>query len=383
MCKSYTISNPLQRYSTFVNWPFDESEKKTLADAGFVYTGKEDILKCETCDKTTRYHHWKGKKTPSQAHIDLNRHCEFAKDTSKVTSLYNRLHGRPMYPYYKEYHQRLSSYSSWKFEAIQSSKGLADAGFFSTGEQDETICFSCGLWLTDWQNDEKPWIVHVRYFSKCPYIKEQKTLCFIRNVLEDWQKIYRPMHLNFEDETKRASSFNLFNGRNVCLSPDSLAEAGFFQDGNRFVVCHYCNIRLLTWTTDVNPWEMHARWSGRAQSECQYLVIRKGKHFVDSVLKKYVDEQEKIKNKYDKGGKSRCTSDICDSLKDNVPLRNESEVCTYNDILKGNCITCKNEKATTLFLKCGHRITCHKCSLSFTKCPYCETNVKSRIITQL
>ncbi|XP_052087343.1 baculoviral IAP repeat-containing protein 3-like isoform X3 [Mytilus californianus] len=293
MCKSYTISNPLQRYSTFVNWPFDESEKKTLADAGFVYTGKEDILKCETCDKTTRYHHWKGKKTPSQAHIDLNRHCEFAKDTSKVTSLYNRLHGRPMYPYYKEYHQRLSSYSSWKFEAIQSSKGLADAGFFSTGEQDETICFSCGLWLTDWQNDEKPWIVHVRYFSKCPYIKEQKTLCFIRNVLEDWQKIYRPMHLNFEDETKRASSFNLFNGRNVCLSPDSLAEAGFFQDGNRFVVCHYCNIRLLTWTTDVNPWEMHARWSGRAQSECQYLVIRKGKHFVDSVLKKYVTKEEK------------------------------------------------------------------------------------------
>ncbi|XP_071135437.1 baculoviral IAP repeat-containing protein 3-like isoform X3 [Mytilus edulis] len=295
--KIATISNPFERRHAYTNWPFGECEKRELADAGFVYTGKEDILKCETCEKTTRYRHWKDKKTPSQAHIDLNRHCVFAKDNTNSTSLYNRLICRPMYPYYEEYNHRLSSYSTWKFENVQSSKGLADAGFFNTGEHDETICFSCGLWLTDWEHDEKPWIVHVRYFPKCPYIKEQKTLCFIRNVLEDWQKIYRPMHLNFEDETKRASSFNLFNGRNVGHSPDSFAEAGFFlqvnKDGNQYVVCHYCNITLLPWTTDVNPWEMHARWLDRKQYECQYLVIRKGKQFVNSVLKKYVTKEEK------------------------------------------------------------------------------------------
>ncbi|CAC5403186.1 unnamed protein product [Mytilus coruscus] len=228
--KIATISNPFQRNHAYIYWPFDECDKSALADAGFVYTGKEEILKCETCEKTTRYHHWKGKKTPSQAHIDLNRHCEFAKDNSEVASLYNRLNGRLMYPYYEEYNHRLSSYSTWKFEDIQSSKSLADAGFFNTVGQDETICFSCGLWLADWQHDEKPWIVHVRYFPKCPYIKERKTLNFIRNVLDDWEKIYRPAHLYFEDETKRASTFKLSYRSNDCLSPDSLAEAGFFQD---------------------------------------------------------------------------------------------------------------------------------------------------------
>lgn len=85
----------------------------------------------------------------------------------------------------------------------------------------------------------------------------------------------------------------------------------------------------------------------------------------------------------DKGGKTSCKSDIFDSLNDDVPLRNKSEVCTYNDIIKGKCIKCKIEKATSLFLKCGHRITCYQCSLLFTKCPYCDTDVINRIITIL
>ena len=47
---------------------------------------------------------------------------------------------------------------------------LAEAGFFYSGIEDQTICFVCGLGLKNWLDDEEPWITHTTMNSECLHI---------------------------------------------------------------------------------------------------------------------------------------------------------------------------------------------------------------------
>lgn len=49
-------------------------------------------------------------------------------------------------------------------------KDLAEAGFFYTGKEDNTICFYCGGGLKDWEANDDPWELHAKWFSRCPFV---------------------------------------------------------------------------------------------------------------------------------------------------------------------------------------------------------------------
>ncbi|XP_046403099.1 death-associated inhibitor of apoptosis 2-like [Ischnura elegans] len=52
----------------------------------------------------------------------------------------------------------------------QTPKALAEAGFFYAGQADQVRCFYCDGGLWDWQEEDDPWVEHVRWFPNCAYV---------------------------------------------------------------------------------------------------------------------------------------------------------------------------------------------------------------------
>lgn len=76
------------------------------------------------------------------------------------------------FPEYAQLQTRLDSFEKSFYNSIVniSRWELAEAGFFYTGKEDETICYYCGGGLKDWQEEDQPWEQHARWFSKCPFV---------------------------------------------------------------------------------------------------------------------------------------------------------------------------------------------------------------------
>lgn len=76
----------------------------------------------------------------------------------------------PVFPHYVTKAARLKSFIDWPLSRCQSPEQLADAGFVYTGCDDKTVCFYCGGGLKDWEAEDVPWLEHLRWFSRCPYV---------------------------------------------------------------------------------------------------------------------------------------------------------------------------------------------------------------------
>ncbi|XP_071444018.1 death-associated inhibitor of apoptosis 1-like [Hetaerina americana] len=100
----------------------------------------------------------------------------------------------PVHPDYCTEAARLSSYSLWPVAMKQKPNDLAEAGFYYTGNGDQTICFHCGGGLRDWAEDDDPWIEHAKWFSRCSFVNLVKGSDFVSQVTST-----RPAMLNAEE----------------------------------------------------------------------------------------------------------------------------------------------------------------------------------------
>ncbi|XP_046403427.1 death-associated inhibitor of apoptosis 1-like isoform X2 [Ischnura elegans] len=99
-----------------------------------------------------------------------------------------------VHPEYCSEASRLSSYSSWPVAIKQRPNALAEAGFYYTGNGDQTICFHCGGGLRDWEDGDDPWIEHAKWFSKCYFVNLVKGSEFVSKVADT-----RPAVMNAEE----------------------------------------------------------------------------------------------------------------------------------------------------------------------------------------
>lgn len=75
------------------------------------------------------------------------------------------------YPQYRLPQVRLKSFETWPIGIKQKPIDLAAAGFFYSGQSDLVICFSCGLYLNQWEISDNPWIEHKKWLTKeCNYL---------------------------------------------------------------------------------------------------------------------------------------------------------------------------------------------------------------------
>lgn len=217
------------RLKSYANWPLRYMDSAKMAAAGFYYTGKDDRVRCFECK--IELYNWLDGDDPMKDHKRWRGGCRFVRkipcsnvplgvDPASIPKERNRTSdvcgpyaveyescatadchieshlpgaeefgslgiGRskdPVHPKFASYDARVRSFESWPKLMSQTKESLADAGFYYTGKDDQTLCYHCGGGLKDWEIDDDPWEQHAVWFSKCQHLLNVKGHIYVNTV---------------------------------------------------------------------------------------------------------------------------------------------------------------------------------------------------------
>ncbi|XP_003472801.3 baculoviral IAP repeat-containing protein 3 [Cavia porcellus] len=315
----YDFSCELYRMSTYSAFPSGVPvSERSLARAGFYYTGVKDKVKCFCCG--LMLDNWKQGDNPIEKHKKLYPSCSFVQNLTSANSLEatsqpafpssvtNYTHSLP--PSLENSGYFSGSYSSFPsspvnfranqdFSALRTSPSqcamgtekarlltyqmwpltflsptdLAKAGFYYIGPGDRVACFACGGKLSNWEPKDDAMSEHRRHFPHCP---------FLENQLHGTSR-YTVSNLSMQTHAARFKTF--FNWpSSLLVHPEQLASAGFYYVGHSDdVKCFCCDGGLRCWESGDDPWVEHAKWFPR----CEYLIQIKGQEFISQVQASY------------------------------------------------------------------------------------------------
>nr|XP_019568243.1 PREDICTED: baculoviral IAP repeat-containing protein 3 [Rhinolophus sinicus]XP_019568244.1 PREDICTED: baculoviral IAP repeat-containing protein 3 [Rhinolophus sinicus] len=322
----YDFSCELYRMSTYSTFPAGVPvSERSLARAGFYYTGINDKVKCFCCG--LMLDNWKEGDNPVAKHKKLYPSCSFVQKlnsgnilgaTSQLTfpstvtnsthllspSLENggyfsgsyssfpssplnsasnsmnygpnqdfsALRRSPYHCVMNTLNARLLTFQMWPLTFL-SPTDLAKAGFYYVGPGDRVACFACGGKLSNWEPKDDAMSEHLRHFPKCP---------FLENQLQDTSR-YPVSNLSMQTRAARFRTFCTWPS-SVPVQPEQLANAGFYYMGhNDDVKCFCCDGGLRCWESGDDPWVEHAKWFPR----CEYLIRVKGQEFISRIQASY------------------------------------------------------------------------------------------------
>jgi hypothetical protein len=181
-----------------------------------------------------------------------------------------------------------------KKQGVHSTATMKAAGFQYTDNGDTTRCDACGLEVSDWTSDMRPFTIHAQRSPTCSFVRSllpiklvttpftngfiQSTLTFNeaersskRQKIEVTQENCQPYTFT-EVETLKQVRKRTFSHWPHRISPSSaqMIEAGFFNCnvGDR-VICLYCKIICQQWTPHTDdPCEIHKTLSPK----CPYVI---------------------------------------------------------------------------------------------------------------
>ncbi|XP_069606814.1 baculoviral IAP repeat-containing protein 1 [Ranitomeya imitator] len=157
------------RLSSFTNWPFyAKIQPVQLANAGFYFTGRRDIVRCFSCAGCLG--HWEENDDPWKEHAKWFPECNFliSKKTpdeiKELINSYQGFHGftgkhflsgvidsaQPRQTsftrisIFEDENVRLESFKKWPRESNEDTAGIARAGFYYSGKSGEVRCYLCG-----------------------------------------------------------------------------------------------------------------------------------------------------------------------------------------------------------------------------------------------
>ncbi|XP_007944205.1 baculoviral IAP repeat-containing protein 3 [Orycteropus afer afer] len=311
----YDFSCELYRISTYSTFPTGVPiSERSLARAGFYYTGVNDKVKCFCCG--LMLDNWKQGDNAIEKHKQLYPSCSFIQNLSSVNSLgapsqsvfsssvMNSTHS--LLPSLENSGYFSGSYSSFPSNSVNSSANqtfsvlrtspyncamntekarlvtfqmwpltflsptdLAKAGFYYIGPGDRVACFACGGKLSNWELKDDAMSEHLRHFPNCP---------FVENRLQETLR-YTVSNLSMQTQAARFKTFYNWPS-SVPVLPEQLASAGFYYVGHSDdVKCFCCDGGLRCWESGDDPWIEHAKWFPR----CEYLIRIKGQEFISRV----------------------------------------------------------------------------------------------------
>lgn len=201
-------------------------------------------------------------------------------------------------------------------QGIHSSIAIKTGGFNYTGNGDQARCSDCGLEVSGWTLDMKPFDIHAQRSPHCSYVRgmapgEKLFIPLVksfattsletsydemptkRQKIEETVEILEPNILNEVDLVKqmRKRTFSHWPHRS---SPSSsqMIEAGFFNCnvGDR-VICLYCNLICQQWVPNSDDsWEAHKTLSPK----CPYVIAALKRQQTASI--RIVNEQSTREN---------------------------------------------------------------------------------------
>ncbi|NXR05971.1 BIR protein, partial [Semnornis frantzii] len=327
----YDLSCELYRMSTFSTFPRNVPvSERSLARAGFYYTGVQDKVKCFSCGLTLDS--WQPGDNAMEKHKQLYPNCSFVLSKPSVNNLglssrsacsplvtnnlSPSLYSGTLSPSLEqvEYfsgsfssfpqdpittravedlsfsrpelqnpmsteHGRLQTFRSWPL-TLPSSTDLAKAGLYYLGTADRVACFACGGQLSNWEQKDNAMSEHRRHFPNCP---------FVGNLTRE-RPSYMVANVSMQTHEARVKTFTNWPTR-IPVQPEQLADAGFYYVGrNDDVKCFCCDGGLRCWESGDNPWIEHAKWFPR----CEYLLRVKGGEFVSQVQARFPHLLEQV-----------------------------------------------------------------------------------------
>uniref|UniRef100_A0A8C4S8X1 RING-type E3 ubiquitin transferase n=1 Tax=Erpetoichthys calabaricus TaxID=27687 RepID=A0A8C4S8X1_ERPCA len=312
----YDYSSELFRISTFAKFPANVGvSERSLARAGFYYTGIGDKVQCFLCNITLE--NWQPGDCPAERHRRQSPSCTFIQGIPSSASLLSSSHSAFSPPvqslsalqtstsppsiqieelsYFshtfssmplrsledlchrsnlssnlnmRREQDRLDTFQNWNVSNIMPSE-LAKAGFYYTGQSDRVMCFSCGGTLSNWEPGDRAVVEHQRHYPQCRFMRGERT----ENVPLAPLCVSNPVMQLYEE---RLATFINWPTR-IPVRPDQLAKAGFYYVGrNDDVKCFCCDGGLRCWESGDDPWVEHAKWFPR----CEYLLQERGQDFV-------------------------------------------------------------------------------------------------------
>lgn len=221
---------------------------------------------------------------------------------------------------------RLASFVSWKHNV--SAVLLANAGF--TCSNDKAVCTSCNVTLSDEQ------------LGKGDFKTYHRDDCTFCSTL--------PLKFSLDYFTLEGRLATYTNWQSF-MSPNDLAKCGFYYTGySDKVECAFCRGILHEWCVNDIPLNEHLRHF----PHCHFAQKLSLEGTPQRIVSAPMTQQETIQS----------------LIEDNTRLKESRQ-----------CKVCMDSLVDTVFLPCGHLVTCDKCSMFVSECPICRTHIKSTLKT--
>ncbi|XP_059397744.1 putative inhibitor of apoptosis isoform X2 [Carassius carassius] len=351
----YDNSSELFRISTYAKFPTTAPvTERSLARAGFYYTGVGDCVQCFRCNMTAD--NWKSGDCPAERHKQLSPNCSFIQSLPATANLLSSSHSafsplrnvailqlstpgsagalttaasvsgqteeqvgylnmgfsnlapsspissrvvedmshqRPPAchnPTMRREQERLDTFQNWSLATVSPAE-LAKSGFYYLGQADRVACFSCGGQLNNWEPGDRAVSEHLRHYPNCRFVRGDRA----DNVPLSGCGLSNVSNSAMQQCEERLLTFVNWPSR-IPVRPDQLAKAGFYYVGrNDDVKCFCCDGGLRCWESGDDPWVEHAKWFPR----CEYLLQEKGQEFVHQIQARFPRLFEQLLNNGD------------------------------------------------------------------------------------
>ncbi|XP_053811839.1 E3 ubiquitin-protein ligase XIAP isoform X3 [Vidua chalybeata] len=372
-----------------------------LAQAGFVYTGEGDKVKCFSCHTTIEG--WVPGDSAVERHKQLAPNCKFINESAFLES--------DMDPVAQNYQNRTEN-----------------------GVGDQVACFCCGGKLKNWEPSDRAWSEHKRHFPKCFFVLGRD----VGNVSSESipselgiSGLNNAQHPRNPSMAKYGKRLQTFLSWIYPVDKEQLAEAGFYSIGNGdHVVCFHCGGGLQEWKENEDPWDQHAKWF----PGCRFVSNEKGIEFINNVhLKDGCRDStteaaegtilpkddllqnplvqsaiamgfslSEIRNTMEKrlrmsGESHTSVEDLVADLsahKENTREEEPNEIPVEQDELiqlqnlylsteeklrrlqeEKLCKICMAKDVSVVFIPCGHLVACKECAQLLNECPLCRSDI--------
>ncbi|XP_071137536.1 putative inhibitor of apoptosis isoform X2 [Mytilus edulis] len=337
------------RLGSFDQWRFAHKQTpQCLAEAGYFYTGDNDIVRCFCCDLGLA--EWDPKDNVWTEHARHNPKCHFLKNKKgdeyieniqqDWRKIYNAKHAA-----FDDKMSRIATFDGdWRRDIEQTPEILADAGFFYTGEEDVVRCHYCDGGLRHWEQGDVPWEEHARWFPFCKFLIKMKGREFIEEIKRKTEERHRAENSSTPGEQSHGLSDHIKDNAVV----KELQSMDFKVDDIKYAIDRYI----------------------KSKGDNNFFV----EDLIDLIFQRPNEETKQS---------PFAVSNIIITEK---PEENDpKKIIEMNRKLKEKmkCIRCRVNDTCMLFVNCGHRLTCEKCAYAMDFCPYCDTKIKKRLKTFL
>ena len=356
------------------SWPKHEMLIALLASHGFYFTGHEDIVECHVC--RVRIEGWSVNDDPLLRHLESEPNCQFIREQYQfsIEEICSQ-----KFELYKSLKNREKSFKYWPIPGIVDIRELVDAGWFYTGKDDITQCFTCGCRNDEWKKGDDPIAVHSKLSRNCSFLMRQKSS----------SKVV----IDFSKEESRLQSFKHYPKKSKVLV-DDLVKSGFHLlslDPVVKVKCYSCElVAEVEWMEGKGPAGLHIKMS----PDCPVAQDNED----TASLPGPIMSRRQLQNIYLYKSRGESEEKVQESLpapnvlrKSSTPhtpptpyslpnMHHASSPASTHELTRSRsfpeedklCVVCLDNTKQYAIVPCGHLCVCHDCSQHLVLCPICR-----------